>query len=447
VRLIIGPDGTTNLDTVLAAPGAASPPPADATPPPDAATEPALAVQVDLVRIRNGSTNFADLSIRPQFATGIQQLKGTVRGLSSDPAARAVVALDGQVDRFSPVTIRGEVNPLAAETFLDIAMTFRNLELAAFTPYAGRFAGYAIRQGKLNLDLNYIVEDRRLKADHAIVIDQLELGDKVESPDAVSLPLKLAVALLKDRNGVIDLDLPVTGSLDDPQFRLGPIIWKVFVNLLTKAVTAPFALLGSLFGGGEEVNLIAFAPGEATLGADGQSRVDALVKALTERPGLGLTIPAVFSRDVDGPALVEARLAALLVDAKRRELVARKLDPATAVFESIAADRDDYLKQLTAAWRESAGPKTPVPSPAPAPEGDGPDPDDPEPRIVALENALRARIEVGDAELFDLARRRAVLVEERLLTGTGIAPERVFLVSPTAVGARDGTVVLELALR
>ncbi|MBL8224686.1 MAG: DUF748 domain-containing protein [Chromatiales bacterium] len=452
VRLIIGPDGTTNLDTVLAAPGAASAVPAEASagadaPAPDKPAEPSLAAQVDVVRIRDGSTDFADLSIRPPFATGIQKLKGTVRGLSSDPKARATVELDGQVDQFSPVKIRGEVNPLAAETSLDISMSFRNFELASFTPYAGRFAGYSIRQGKLNLDLNYVVEGQQLKADHHIVIDQLELGDKVDSPDAVSLPLKLAVALLKDRNGVIDLELPVSGSLDDPQFRLAPIIWKVFVNLITKAVTAPFALLGSLFGGGDDVNLIAFAPGEASLGGDGQSRIDALVKALTERPGLELTVPAVFSRDADGPALVESRLAALVVDAKRRELAARKADPATAGFDAIAADRDDYLKQLTAAWRETAGPKAPLPPLPPAPAGDVADPDDPEPRIAVLEAALRARIEVGDAELFDLARRRAVLVEERLLTGTGIAPERVFLVAPTAVEAGDGAVVLELALR
>lgn len=452
VRLIIGPDGTTNLDSVLAAPGTepavdAGATPGSAAPAPDTPAEPSLAVQVGVVRIRDGSTNFADLSIKPQFATGIQKLKGTVRGLSSDPKARATVELDGQVDQFSPVKIRGEVNPLAAETSLDISMSFRNFELASFTPYAGRFAGYSIRQGKLNLDLNYVVEGQQLRANHDIVIDQLELGEKVDSPDAVSLPLKLAVALLKDRNGVIDLELPVTGSLDDPQFRLAPIIWKVFVNLITKAVTAPFALLGSLFGGGEDVNLIAFAPGDATIGTDGQSRVDALVKALTERPGLELTVPAVFNREADGPALVDARLATLVVEAKRRELAARKADPATAGFDAIAADRDDYLKQLTAAWRESAGPKAPLPPLPPPTEGEATDPDDPEPRIAVLEAALRARIEVGDAEFFDLARRRAVLVEERLLTGTGIAPERVFLVAPTAVETRDGAVVLELALR
>jgi hypothetical protein len=457
VRVVIGPDGTTNLDTVLATPGTLPAPAtvADgsvaATPAgarvAEGAAAPALAVRVDLVRIRNGSTNFTDLTIEPRFATGIEKLKGTIRGLSSDPAARAVVELDGQVDRFSPVTIRGRVNPLADKTSLDLAMTFRNVELASFTPYSGRFAGYSIRQGKLSVDLNYLVEDRQLKAGHKIVIDQLELGDRIDSPDAVSLPLKLAVALLKDRNGVIDLDLPVTGSLDDPQFRIGPIVWKVLVNLLTKAVTAPFALLGSLFGGGDEVNLIAFAPGTADLTAESQAHVDALVKALTDRPGLELTVPAIYSREADAPQVLEQRFEARVVDARRQAVAGRGSTADEVTFEAVLADREGYLKLLTGIWREVAGPRAELPSPLPGPDGAPPDRRDLEPGIEALETALRERIAVTDAELAELARQRALAVQERLLGDTGVAPERVFLVSPTAVAARDGAVVMELALR
>src|SRR6201996_5844685 len=159
-------------------------------------------------------------------------------------------------------------------------MSYRGIELSGVTPYSGHFAGYKIEKGKLTVDLKYHIEDRKLTASHHIVVDQLQLGEKVDSPDAVSLPLKLAVSLLKDANGVIDLDLPVTGSLDDPQFRVGPIIWKVFVNLLEKAVTAPFKLLGSLFGGGEEMNVVEFAPGSAALDAPAQTRLASGVKAL-----------------------------------------------------------------------------------------------------------------------------------------------------------------------
>jgi len=188
--------------------------------------------------------DFADLSVKPNFATGIQKLEGSITGLSSQPKSRAHIDLHGSVDQFAPVSIVGDVNVLGAALYTDLTMSFHNIELSTFNPYSGKFAGYNISKGKLSTDLHYLVDGRKLDAQHHIVVDQLEFGDKTESKDAVSLPIKLAVALMKDRNGVIDLNLPVNGSLDDPQFKLGPIIWKVFVNILEKAVTAPFALLG-----------------------------------------------------------------------------------------------------------------------------------------------------------------------------------------------------------
>ena len=151
-------------------------------------------------------------------------------GLSSKSNSRATVDLHGQVDAFSPVSVSGEVNVLSAALYTDLKMNFRNIELSIFNPYSGKFAGYNITKGKLTTELHYKVDGRKLDAQHHIVIDQLEFGDKTASKDAVSLPVKLAVALLRDRNGVIDLNLPVAGSLDDPTFRLAPIIWKVLVN-------------------------------------------------------------------------------------------------------------------------------------------------------------------------------------------------------------------------
>ena len=468
-RVIVGPDGTTNSAAILAGPGAvataaegptigpaesrnggavavSNPTPAKA--PAGTAVTP-FPVRVGKVRMAGGSMNFADLTTRPKFAIGIGQLKGTIAGLSSDPASRAKVDLVGQVDRFSPVTIRGEVNPLAAETFLDMAMTFRNVELASFTPYAGRFAGYSIRQGKLSVDLNYKVTDRKLDAHHKFVINQFELGDKVESPDAIGLPLKLAVALLKDRNGVIDLDLPVTGDLDDPKFRIGPIVWKVLVNLLTKAITAPFALLGSLFGGGEDVNLLAFTAGVSALDDPAREKLGSLVKALTERPSLELSVPAVFNRSVDGPALVEIRLQQRVVAARKAQLAARK-QPADAVaFEQIAADRAGYLREMNTLWQKEFGAGTKAPEPPPLAEG-APSPSGPElleARIAALEAGIRQRIEITDADLFELAKARAEAAQTQLLTDTGVDPGRVFLISPAEGKASDSGVAMELVLR
>ena len=460
VRLIIAPDGTTNVSAILTGPGATATPasgptlggqtPAGVVSNPSAEPQPQpepFPMQIGTVRIDNGATNFADFTTRPNFATGIGKLKGTISGLSSDQDSRARVELDGQVDTFSPVTIRGEVNPLAAETWLDMGMKFRNIEMASFTPYSGRFAGYQIRRGKLSADLNYKVQERKLDADHRIVIDQLELGDKVESPDAIGLPLKLAVALLRDRNGVIDIELPVAGSLDDPAFRVGPIIWKVFVNLLSKAVTAPFALLGNLFGGGEDVNLIGFPAGKATIDAAAQQKLDALVKALAERPGLELDIPAVFSRESDPAELVDARLRRRVVTAKKAELVARKQPAEELDFAAISADREDYLRQLTTVYRKAYGAGAELPAAAAPPPGTAALPDTPEAKIARVEQAIRQRIEVGDDDLYALARRRAEAVQAKLLTDTGIDPARVFLGSPTDGKVENDAVIMALALR
>ena len=267
-----------------------------------------MAITIDAINLQDGSANYADLWIQPHFAVGIQSLNGSILGLSSNPRSHAKVELKGKVDRYAPVHIWGETNPLAATTYSDIKMSFKGVELTSATPYSGHFAGYKIEKGKLSVDIDYKIENRQLTAAHKFVIDQLELGERVESPDAVQLPLKIAVALLKDRNGVIDIDLPVTGSLDDPQFRIGPLIWKAVLNLLTKIATAPFAMLGHLFGGGEQMNYIDFHPGSAVLDPSEHDKLVALVKALKEKDKLELDVPVTFSPDVDRPGLATAHL-------------------------------------------------------------------------------------------------------------------------------------------
>src|SRR4029453_12488335 len=173
------------------------------------AEQPAMPMRIRTVQVIDGSANFADYSVAPSFAAGLLELKGSVTGLSSDPASRAKVKLEGKVDKYAPVDIGGEVNLLAAAKYTDLAMNFRNMELTTFNPYSGKFAGYNISKGKLSTELKYKVQDRKLDAQHHIVVDNLEFGDKTDSKDAAPIPVKLAVALLKDRNGVIDVQLPV----------------------------------------------------------------------------------------------------------------------------------------------------------------------------------------------------------------------------------------------
>jgi hypothetical protein len=321
-------------------------------------------------------------------------------------------------------------------------MTFRNVELASFTPYSGRFAGYNIRQGKLSVDLGYKVNDRKLDADHRFVIDQLELGGKVDSPDAVPIPLTLAIALLKDRNGTIDLDLPVKGDLDNPEFRIGPIVWKAFVNLLTKAVTAPFALLGSLVGGGEEINQIGFAPGDPVSDAASQEKLRGLTQGMVERPGLKLSVPAVFSRAVDVPALQRFAVETQLAEARRAELTARKQPVDGFDYAALASDPENHLRLLKAAFREASANDTDAAEPPPA-EAETAD------VIQWYENELRQRVEVTDAELFALAKARAEDVRSRLLSAgdEAIDPARIFLIAPAESQPGDAGVVMELAVK
>jgi hypothetical protein len=402
-----------------------------------------LAVRIGLVRVDKASANFADYSLQPNFATGIQELSGTVMGLSSSPESRAAVNLDGKVDAYAPVTIEGEVNFLSAETYTDLRLAFDNMELTTFTPYSGKFAGYRIEKGKLSVRLAYHVEDRKLDAQHKIILDQLQLGERVESKDATSLPVKLAVALLKDRNGVIDLDLPVTGSLDDPKFRLGPLIWKVVVNLVTKIVTAPFALLGSLFGGGEEVNQLTFAAGTAELQGESRSRIDAVAKALRERPGLELEVPMVVNADVDRPRLQRAQLQEQLVAVKRRELLAKR-KPVDTLDQTVLADRNEYFRLLN----ELASQKGLLTEEqAKQSRKAKPAPEMLETEITALEDLVLPGIEVPETELAELGKRRAQTVQGLLLASGEIEPGRVFVITAPPAPIDAGMVRMDLSLR
>jgi hypothetical protein len=353
------------------------------------------------------------------------------------------VDLHGAVDAFSPVSIKGEVNPLGVPLYADLALDFRNMELSIFNPYSGKFAGYNITKGKLTTELHYKVDGRKLDAQHHIVIDQLEFGDKTESKDAVSLPIKLAVALLKDRNGVIDLSLPVTGSLDDPKFRLGPIIWKVFVNILVKAVTAPFALLGSLFGGGPDLQFIDFRPGAATLEASQEDKVKAIVKALQGRPQLKIEVPIAAVPGLDRPALIDAELASELSQAMA-QAPARKKQAATAAPSFDQLDAAAKLDVLTRLYQHDLGGEPKYPDSVASVKQK---PEQISAKIDFLTGALREHVTVPDDRFKALGEQRAQALQQALLTDTQIDPARVFLVANDKAVAKDGAVRFELSLR
>jgi hypothetical protein len=463
-RVIIEPDTTLNVTRVSAGPGATvvapAPPggsavvataPAHAGPPggkaarnPVAAAPAAAPMPMAIKKIvlHAGEADFADLSVQPNFATGVQSIEGTVLGLSSKENSRAKVDIHGAVDAFSPVTLSGEVNVLSATLYTDLALSFRNMELSTFNPYSGKFAGYNITKGKLTTEMHYKVVGRQLDAQHRISVDQLEFGAKTASKDAVSLPIKLAVALLKDRNGVINLDFPVTGSLDDPQFRLAPIIWKVFVGVLEKAVTAPFALLGALFGGGPDLQYIDFRPGAAELDPAAADKVRSLVKAMNERPQLKIEVPIAWVGELDRPAMVEAQLSAQVREAQSGRTGRKQPTAAAPALEQMdPAAQTELLMQL---YAKSVGgePKfPPAVTSLKAQTGLA------AAKAEFLKQALRDHIVIADADLTALGQQRAMTVQQALLTNTELDPERVFLVVNDKAKNHEGQVRLELSLR
>ncbi|WP_367254659.1 DUF748 domain-containing protein [Pseudomonas sp. stari2] len=307
-RFMINDDRTTNIDDLLI------PQPADSGTK-TAAAKPAgnskpLGIHIGGIVINDGSANFADFSLTPNFATAIQQLNGQIGTIDSRQAKPASVDVKGKVDRYAPVTIKGAVNPFDPMASLDIATSFKRVELTTLTPYSGKFAGYRIRKGRLNLDLHYLITKGQLKAENKVVVEQLQLGEKVDSPDAVSLPLKLAIALLKDVDGKISIELPVTGDLNNPQFSVMPIVWQTLRNLIVKAAAAPFKLIGGLVSGGgsEDLGTVSFAPGSSELNKDAEAALVKLSQALKERPSLRLEIEGTAAQSSDGPLLAEQRL-------------------------------------------------------------------------------------------------------------------------------------------
>ena len=291
----MNPDGKLNLQQLKAAtpdePDAPAPAPGDAKP---------RNVRIDRITFTDSRLNFTDHFIKPNYTADVGGLAGTVTNLSSDPASRGVVDLKGSYDQTSPVTIAGTVNPLSGDLFLDIAAKGKDIELPKLSAYSLRYAGYGITEGKLTLDVKYHIENGKLEGRNRIFLDQLTFGDKVEGPEATKLPVLFAVNLLKDSKGEIDLELPISGSLEDPQFAIGALVGQVVSNLLKKAMTAPFSLLTAALGGngggerqcdaggGEDLAFVEFEPGRDEIGAAGQKKLDAVVKALLDRPAIKL---------------------------------------------------------------------------------------------------------------------------------------------------------------
>lgn len=299
-RFVINPDLTTNINDLLVAQATAE------TTQDTLQEESSLDIHIGGITIDQGSANFSDLSLRPPFITAVQDLNGSIGALDNRQQKPASVDVSGKVDRYAPVSIRGSLTPFDPLDSLDIATSFKQVELTTLSPYSSKFAGYRIQKGRMDLDLHYRIQKGQLNADNKVVLQQLQLGEQVDSPEAVDLPVRLAVALLKDSKGTISIELPVQGDLNNPQFSVMPIVWQTLRNLVTRAVQAPFKFLAGLAGGDQtDLSMVLFAPGSSELDAQAQSNLDLLAKALQERPALRLEIEGQSSSQSDGPLLAE----------------------------------------------------------------------------------------------------------------------------------------------
>ena len=439
-RLVITEQGRFNLQDVTAAPpGAAASEPAGSAPAAaaSAASAPAavdntplpIDIKVGVTKLINGRVDFSDHFVRPNYSAALTELNGQLGAFSSASRDAATLELRGRAAGTALLEISGQLNPTVKPLALDIKAKATDLELAPLSPYAGKYAGYAIERGKLSMDVAYKIEpDGRLEARNQVVLNQLTFGDRIESKDATKLPVLLAVALLKDRNGVIDINLPVSGSVNDPKFSVGGIIVKVILNLLVKALTSPFALLSG--GGSDDLSVVEFQPGTAVMSASGAGAIDKVAKALTERPALKMTVTGasdpVGERDAFQRAAIDARLTA---EARRENLRAGEpAAPASGASAPPALPPAERTRLLTRLYKDTDIPNKPR-------NVVGFAKDLPPAEMEAL---LKTRMPVSDDAMRELALQRGLAVRDALIA-KGLTSERLFLAAPKLRAAAEDT--------
>ena len=425
VRFIVNENLTTNVSELLI-------PQPPSTAPVAAENSPPLGILIGGISLNDGSANFADFSLTPDFATAIQQLNGNIGTIDSRSPKPASVNIQGKIDRYAPVSIKGSLNPFDPLDSLDIATSFKRVELTTLTPYSGKFAGYRIKKGRLNLDLNYKINKGQLNAENKLVLEQLQLGEQVDSPDAVDLPIRLAVALLKDSDGKIDIELPISGDLNNPEFSVAPIVWQTLRNLLVRAVQAPFNFIAGLVSGGSDVDLsqVPFSAGSSELEPAANETLDTLAKALKERPALRLEVQGVSAKDSDGPLLAKAKLNSEL-QSTWYKIMQRQGESLPEHVSELIVPEDEQPALLAGIYRTRLKQQPPA---------EWADLDD----EVRADNMRQALLKSwGTSSLLQrkLAQARGASVKEYLVQSGGLSDERIYLVDVDIIDSSQGTQV------
>lgn len=386
------------------------------------AATPMPPIAIKKVVLQGGKVRFTDNFIKPNYTANLSALGGTVSGLSSNADSSATVDLHGQVSN-APLKIVGQVNPLKGDLSLDIKAEVKGMELAPLSPYSGKYVGYGIEKGKLSFEVAYKIENRKLTAENRLILDQLTFGEKVESSTASNLPVQLAVALLRDRNGVIDINLPIGGSLDDPEFSVGGLIVRVIVNLIGKAITAPFALIGSLFGGGEELSWLEFEAGRAAITPAQEAKLKTLAKALTERPAVKLEMTGRADPETDRDGLRRASIDRKVRALKLKDMVGRG---ESAEMDSVVVSPAEYPALLTRVYKDEkfTKPRNLIGMQKTLP-------------VEAMEKLMIENAQVSDDDLMSLANRRAQAAKNWFVK-TGLVPEeRIYIMASKSKAANE----------
>jgi len=337
------------------APGAA--PAASPSPAEPYAGQPMQAdIEVSKTVLKGGKVDYTDNFIKPNYTANLSDMEGSVGAFGTKSTSPAQVSLDGKINGSSPINIDGSINPLAPTAYVDIKAKADAIELTGLSPYTTKYTGYPIVKGTLTVDVHYLLDTGKLTAENHIFIDQLTFGDHVDSPGAANLPVRLAVSLLKDSKGQIDLHIPVSGSLSDPQFSIGDVVWGAVKNLIVKALTSPFTLLASAFGSGsggaqQDLGYIAFAPGYSTLTQESQQKLDTVAKALAERPALKLNISGRVDPKFDKDGYQEASLEHSIQVLRHKDVGDDSADAKTKSAPLSAADYNKYLTKVYGAGK------------------------------------------------------------------------------------------------
>ncbi|MDA3896366.1 MAG: DUF748 domain-containing protein [Desulfobacteraceae bacterium] len=435
-QFIVFNDGTSNLNKIFIK----SKPKTDAVQEPSEAEtsepqnkkqdqkqdkKPVIPIQIGEVLLDNFDFKFFDKNIEPHFSTRLNLSELRITGLTSEDFKAASLKAEGKIDEYAPIKIEGSINPLKEDLFLDVTYSLSNMELSPLSPYTGKFIGRMIEKGKLSTNVAYKIDKKEIMAQNQVLLDQFTLGQNVDSPDALNLPVGLAIALLKDRNGQINVDLPVSGRTDDPDFGFGKPILNALQNLLVKAATSPFDLVSSLAGGGEELRYIEFEPAMSAISDNGIAKLTAIKKLMYERPALKMEISGYVDTEADRVAMAD-----LIVIRKIKQQKLKKDSPMNnASIDAIVLSLEEHQKFTRQEYTEAV-------LSDPEKKKTAKSLKDPTLTLGEMESLIRQEITVTDAEMRLLALERARQVKAYLLADDSVTANRLFLVEPKTLSSK-----------